>query len=392
MVRRAAFNILNKVIIDGESLKTQDFDRGLQPADKAFLKSLVYTIFRHINRLDFIIGKLVKKRPSKELRNALYIGICQILYLNVPLHAAIYETVEMVKRTKYKNYSGFINGVLRNYSRSPVSAENILNFSSYFTDLLKNDYSEKELSLISLYLEKEASIDLTVKNDPGFWEKELNATVNSGNNIRLKENAPISSLKGYDDGNWWVQSYSAYLPVTMFSDIKGKNIADFCAAPGGKTLQMLSLGARITAFDISAKRLNILTENLNRIHYTAQTINANPCEYQFKEPFDAILVDAPCSGSGTLRKNPDVTLKKIDLCDLQKKQKALLTTAIKNVKPRGEIVYSTCSLLRCEGETMIKNALSEFKEFSLIKEKRTFPDDTFGEGFYMALIKRDKPK
>ena len=155
-------------------------------------------------------------------------------------------------------------------------------------------------------------------------------------------------------------------------------------------MQMLSLGAKITAFDISSKRLNILKENLNRLHFKAEIINADPCKYQFKKPFDAILVDAPCSGSGTLRKNPDVTLKKIDLDDLQKKQKNLLTTAMKNVNTGGEIVYSTCSLLHCEGKTMIKNILSEFKGFSLIKEKQVLPDNIFGEGFYMALIKRDR--
>ena len=390
MVRKTAFNILNRVIINGESLKTQDFDLGMSTINKAFLKSLVYTVFRHINQLDFIIDKLVKKRPSKELRNVLYLGICQILYLDIPTHAAIYETVEMIKKTKYKNYSSFINGVLRNYSRSEISIKNIRNFPDCFTNLLKNDYSEKDLSFLSTCLEKESSVDITVKNNPDFWAKELNASVNSGNNIRLNENALIPSLKGYSDGEWWVQSYAAYLPVTLFSDLKGKNVADFCAAPGGKTSQMLSIGAKVTSFDISAKRLNILSENLKRLHFKARIINEAPYEHKFKEPFDAVLVDAPCSGTGTLRKNPDVILKKIDLDDLQKKQENLLETAMKNIKKSGEIVYSTCSLLSCEGERLIRNALSEFKDFSLIKEKQLLPDDTFGEGFYMALIKREE--
>lgn len=388
MVRKIAFEILKNVIIKGETLKVQNFDHNLEINDRAFLKLLVYSVFRRINKLDNIIRKFVKKSPDKETKIVLYLGISQILFLNVPLHAAIFETVEMVKKSKIRAKAGFINGVLRSLSND-MEIPKVSNFPDGFYRLLKNEYNVKTIEKMSNYMEIEPALDISVKNDVEFFANELNAKIMGGNNIRLNEPTLIPLLKGYDAGKWWVQSFASSLPVGLFSDLKGKIVADFCAAPGGKTSQMLAIGAKVDAFDISKKRLETLKQNIQRLNFEVNVINADPTTFVFDKKYDAILLDAPCSGTGTFRKNPDVVLKTIDFEKINEIQSKLLETALLNVKINGEVVFSTCSLIRKEGELLVRGVLNNFKNCSLMKENRVLPDDIYGEGFYMALIKRN---
>ncbi|OPZ79229.1 MAG: Ribosomal RNA small subunit methyltransferase B [Alphaproteobacteria bacterium ADurb.Bin438] len=390
MVRDLAWKILINVLNKKETLKVQNFDNNLSDNDKAFLKLLVYSTIRHINKLEFVLSKFVKKRPDKDIKALLLLGITQILFIDVPAHACLFETVEVIKKSKFKNNASFVNGVLRNVLRNKEIPD-ISNFPSSFEKVLSKDYNKDEISLLSKELEQEPSLDISVKSDVSNWASELDGEIIENNTIRLNNPRQIFNLNGYDNGDWWVQSFAASLPVFMFSDLKNKKVADFCAAPGGKTAQILNMGGKVQAFDISNKRIKTLKENIERLKFKdIKIINANPCEFEFNEKFDAILVDAPCSGTGTLRKNPDVVLKNIDFKNLEKIQFKLLETALLNVNINGEVVYSTCSLMKKEGELLVKQVLNNFKDFSLVKEKRVFPDNKYQEGFYMALLKRIK--
>jgi 16S rRNA (cytosine967-C5)-methyltransferase len=207
----------------------------------------------------------------------------------------------------------------------------------------------------------EASLDISAKSDAAAWSERLGGTVVAGNSIRLEQSARIEELDGFEEGEWWVQDAAAALPARLLGDIAGRRVADLCAAPGGKTAQLASLGARVTAVDISGNRLGVLKDNLDRLKLGAEVVESDALAFAPDERFDAVLLDAPCSATGTIRRHPDIPHLKAqtDVARLAKLQERLLEKSLGLAKPGGTILYCTCSLQREEGEAQIEKLMAK---------------------------------
>ena len=205
----------------------------------------------------------------------------------------------------------------------------------------------------------EAPLDLTVKSDPQHWAELMEGRVLPSGSVRFQPKGRIEALPGYDAGEWWVQDVAAALPARLLGDIAGLRVADLCAAPGGKTAQLVQAGASVVAVDSSIHRLELLKQNLSRLGLEASVVASDAAQWQPDERFDAVLLDAPCSSTGTIRRHPDIpylkTAKDIEI--LAGLQARLLDRAASLLRPGGRLVYSTCSLEPEEGEAQIASLL-----------------------------------
>jgi 16S rRNA (cytosine967-C5)-methyltransferase len=214
---------------------------------------------------------------------------------------------------------------------------------------------------MALALAHEPSLDLTVKSDAAQWASRLHGEVLSTGSVRTVLHGAVTMLPGFSEGQWWVQDAAAALPVRLFGDIKGKSIADLCAAPGGKTAQLAQSGAHVTALDRSPARVARLRENLTRLSLQAETVVADAVEWAGPpEGFDGILIDAPCTSTGTIRRHPDVAWlrQESDIAAMTVLQQRLLKKSVSLLKPGGTLVYCTCSLEPEEGEHAIAALLA----------------------------------
>jgi 16S rRNA (cytosine967-C5)-methyltransferase len=295
----------------------------------------------------------------------LLIGAAQILFLDVPDHAAVDLSVRLVQADRRAaKYPGLINAVLRRITREGPELLKTLDAASLDTPpwLLarwRQTYGDETARDIAIAHGHEPPLDLTVKSDAESWAARLRGRVLPTGSIRTATQGLISLLPGFTDGVWWVQDAAAALPARLFGEIAGKSVADLCAAPGGKTAQLAQAGALVTAVDRSASRLARVRENLARLGLTAETVVADATEWQ-AGPFDAVLIDAPCSSTGTIRRHPDVGWLKneLDLAQLTGLQRRLLDHAVSLTRPGGRIVYCTCSLEPEEGEQQIEALLA----------------------------------
>jgi len=227
----------------------------------------------------------------------------------------------------------------------------------WFSDRLKAAYGADKTKQILAAHRVEAPVDFTVKADPELWAEKLGGIVLPTGTIRVEKlSASVTELPGFGEGAWWVQDAAASFPARLFGDVKGLRIADLCAAPGGKTAQLILAGAKVTAVDTSKNRLARLTHNLERLGLSADIVQADLLKYQPAELFDAVLLDAPCSSTGTVRRHPDVPWTKTmaDVEKLADLQARLLARAVTLVKPGGRIVFSNCSLDPIEGEDLYR--------------------------------------
>jgi 16S rRNA (cytosine967-C5)-methyltransferase len=206
-----------------------------------------------------------------------------------------------------------------------------------------------------------APLDLTVKDNPEAVAETVGGVVLPTGSVRVANAGQVSTLPGYADGAWWVQDAAAAIPVKLLGDVKGQNILDLCAAPGGKTMQLAALGAHVTAVDVSEKRMARVAENLTRVGLTAEVIVSDAFALD-EGGYDAILLDAPCSATGTIRRHPDLPYAKdgSEFAALIDQQEALIDHALALLKPGGRLVYCTCSLLPDEGEVQVEDALARF--------------------------------
>ncbi|CUX40085.1 putative Ribosomal RNA small subunit methyltransferase B (rRNA (cytosine-C(5)-)-methyltransferase) (16S rRNA m5C967 methyltransferase)(rsmB) (fragment) [Agrobacterium genomosp. 13 str. CFBP 6927] len=279
----------------------------------------------------------------------------------------------------------------------------------WFYARLVSAYGDETAKRISEAQLTPSSIDLTVKADPALWAEKLGGTLLPNGSVRLGEfDGQIPSLQGFAEGAWWVQDLAASMPVRLMGDISGKRVADLCAAPGGKTAQLALAGAKVTALDQSGNRLRRLRENLDRLGLHAETVEINMMKYQPEQPFDAVLLDAPCSSTGTLRKHPDVcwTKDENDIAKLAVLQGQMLRHALTMIDSGGIVVFSNCSLDPSEGEMMIAQVLAEnpgIERIAVRKEDwpameaaitaegdlRTTPDMFGGvDGFFSSVLRK----
>jgi len=356
---------------------------GLDPRDEALARAIAIVTFRRLGTLRHAIRtRLDRGLPKeRELLALLLVGGAQILFLDVPDHAAVDTAVELARGDpRLRHASGLVNALLRRLSREK---EAILGDEDPWRDTpdwLKARwiaaYGEAEAQAIAEAHRSSASVDLTLREDPAVWAERVGGLLLPTGSVRLRERTAIRDLPGFAEGAWWVQDAAAALPARLLAAQPGEAVADLCAAPGGKTAQLAAAGASVLAVDRSAKRLKRLEENLARLRLTAAT-RAIDAEKLDEPPFDAILLDAPCSATGTIRRHPDVAWTKgeEDVRKLAGLQTRLLDKAAGLLKPGGRLVFCTCSLEAEEGERQAASFLDRHPDFS---RRPVMPDEVGG--------------
>lgn len=369
--RKAAAKLLAAIIDAHTSLDgLTDHDHGhpqfraLDMRDRALVRAILVTALRYRRTIgNLISARLERPLPANAtaLSHILHVAAAQILFLDIPDSAAVDLAVTHAKADpRTARFSGLVNGVLRAIARSketelPAMLARTQDAPDWFCDRLAETYGAEAARKILEAHRLEAPVDFTVKSDPEGWAEKFGGFVLPTGSVRVARlPADVPDLPGFAEGTWWVQDAAAALPARLFGDVAGLHVADLCAAPGGKTAQLLAAGARVTAIDSSKNRLARLEQNLARLGYSAKTVQADILRFEPDELFDAVLLDAPCSSTGTVRRHPDVPWTKTpeDIAKLADLQNRLLARAVSLVKPGGRIVFSNCSLDPLEGEDM----------------------------------------
>ncbi|MCX7359523.1 MAG: methyltransferase domain-containing protein [Alphaproteobacteria bacterium] len=367
--RRAATDLLVAVMDRGRALEdalneTPSFN-ALEGRDRAFARALVTAGLRRLGGVDAVLSEfLARPLPdnAEHARALLHLGAAQLLVLGTPAHAAVGETVETANHMREaRGFAKLMNAVLRKVASN---GQEILNGLPPGADLPPWLYTRWRASYgevapqIAEALLSEPPLDVTVKADAAGWAEKLFATVTPTGSLRLAQHAPVDTLPGFNEGAWWVQDAAAALPAKLLGDVRGKRVLDLCAAPGGKSLQLAAAGAHVTAVDKSEARLKRLRENLARTKLEAEVICADALKFS-AEPFDAILLDAPCTSTGTLRRHPDVAWlrRPTDVKALADLQAQLIEATAKLLKPGAPLIYAVCSLEPEEGPGVVAAAL-----------------------------------
>jgi 16S rRNA (cytosine967-C5)-methyltransferase len=397
--RRIAADILDGVLRRHRPLDEQLEGKGahrdfaaLPERDRALVRALAATVLRRLGTLRHLLSHLLDRglpADAPRVETALLLGAAQILWLEVPDHAAVDLAVRLVHADrKAARYAGLTNAVLRRVVRE--GAQYLADIDSATLDtpdwLLARwvtSYGAETAQAIALANGREGALDLTVKRDPEHWASVLSGRVLPTGSVRAVVHGPVPQLPGFDDGAWWVQDAAAALPVKLLGDVSGRSVADLCAAPGGKTAQLAAAGANVTAVDRSPARLERLRQNLARLALAAETVTADVEQWQ-GGPFDAVLLDASCSSTGTIRRHPDIPWLKreVDIATLASLQRRLIAKAAELVKPGGILVYCTCSLEPEEGVEIVGSLLADNPTLSRVPISA---DELYGHGELLTM-------
>ena len=396
-------------------------DIRLDPRDPALTRSIATVALRRLGTIRKALAqKLDKGMPKRSgmLEWTLIAGAAQILFLDAPDHAAVDLAVRAARADAASApFAGLVNAVLRGVARD---REMILSVSDPLDDdtppwlaaRWRETFGESTAQAIAAAHRCEPTLDISVKSDPEVWAERLGGIVLPTGSVRLDTHKPVAELEGYAEGEWWVQDAAAALPARLIEAHAGTRVVDLCAAPGGKSAELAAAGATVTTIDRSAERLKVLAQNFERLRLHSEIVVADALAFE-APPFDAALIDAPCSATGTIRRHPDVawTKRASDLALLVKLQAKLLDKAITLTKPGGVIVYCTCSLEPEEGEAQVASVLRRNPDvrrspigpheigglaqcLTLAGELRTLPCHLWGgdprrsglDGFYAARL------
>jgi len=366
-------NITQKNINTDQSFDfylSKDKYKSLPKEDLAFSKNIIMTTLRYWGFIEKILEKYLSKsieEHSPRIHIILLISITQIIVISSPSYAVVNIAINLTKRDR-KSYKlqGLVNAVLRKISRE-IENINLKEFDAIILlpDWLRSrwnvQYKPNEILSSAQSLLTPPPLDISVKYPESKLASEINGiTLNTGT-IRLFDYGFIPDIKYYSDGIWWVQDVSASFPVKLIeNEIKGMNFVDFCAAPGGKTANLIQAGATVTAIDSSKERIKVLQQNLKRLKYKAEIIHADASVWAPEKNYDGVLIDAPCSSTGVIRRNPDILRRKdFNLDYFVSIQEKLLNNGLNVLKKGGILIYCTCSMEREEGEDQIKKILSE---------------------------------
>lgn len=394
--RIAASILLTRVIDDQRSLDgLLDTRHGpvqfrqLPVDDKALARAIVTAALRHRGEIEYCLGRLLSRKLPKGARHLLHTLHCaaaQILFLDVPDSAAVDLAVTALSDEKRSTrFASLANAVLRRLSREKTSllagkseqeiAE--LNVAPWLARRMRKDWGRKQSAAIAYQHMLAPMIDVTVRKDPENWAECLGGRLLFGHSVRVDRKGNVDSWPGYEDGGWWVQDAAASLPVHLFGDVNGKTALDLCAAPGGKTAQLAAAGALVTALDSSAPRLHRLQNNMHRLHLDVRCVEADMMDWEAKEQFDLVLLDAPCSSTGTIRRHPDVQWTKTaqSIEQLALLQQEMMIRAVEYVKPGGTLIYSNCSLDRAEGEDVVARLNQQDWPLEIAQ---VLPEEVFG--------------
>jgi 16S rRNA (cytosine967-C5)-methyltransferase len=348
----------------------------IEARDRSFGHAIAAETLRHKGEAEAILRKFLSKplpRSSGPAQLILILGVVQLVFMKVLAHAAIDVSVSQAQDdSQARHFAKLINAVLRKIA---AAGDDVvagldaaqLNTPSWLMKSWVKAYGEKVARRIAESHLHEAALDLTVKADPQHWAQELDGELLPTGTVRLRNVAAVDQLPGYAEGDWWVQDAAAALPVLLLGEVRGKRLLDLCAAPGGKTAQMAARGGEVTAVDISAARLRVVADNLARLKLKAKLLEADAAALPVDQGYDGVLLDAPCSATGTIRRHPDLPYlkNKQQVQELALLQSTLLDRAALQVKPKGLLVYSTCSLQPEEGEQQVTSFLERNPEFSV---------------------------
>ena len=361
--RAAALRVFSAVVNQGRPLDDAlDGDAGLaalSARDRNFARRLVATTLRRLNQIDALIDHCLERplpQNVRPVRDLLRIGTGQLLFAGTPPHAAIDTTVRLAAKSGHGPHKNLINAVLRRLGREGqglVDGQDAarLNTPGWLWRSWRDAYGEDTCRRIAEAHLGEAPLDIAVTGDAVGWAERLGAEILPGGVLRRWAGGAIAELPGYTDGEWWVQDAAAQMVSGLLGDVSGKRVIDLCAAPGGKTAALASRGARVIAVDRSERRLARLSANLKRLGLSAEVVAGDAAEWRPAEAGDAVLLDAPCSATGTIRRHPDIPHLKSasDVENLAAVQTRLLDAAVDMVEPGGRIIFCTCSLQPEEG-------------------------------------------
>ncbi len=341
---------------------------GLDRRDRAFVRHLVSTTIRRLGQIDALVDHCLSRplpRKTRMVRQVLRLGACQLVFLETPPHAAVDTAVALALERGHGPHKALVNAVLRRLSREgrrllrDQDAAR-LNTPEWLWKSWSEAYGEDQCRAIAEAHLGEPPLDLTPREDAAAWAERLQGTLLPTGTVRCVAAGAVDRLPGFAAGAWWVQDAAAALPARLLGNVAGRQVIDLCAAPGGKTAQLALAGARVTAVDRSEKRLERLAANLGRLRLEAETVVADATAWRPAEPAHAVLVDVPCTATGTIRRHPDIArLKAADeVAKLAALQARLLAAALRMVRPGGTIVYSTCSLQPEEGPAIVEALLA----------------------------------
>ena len=385
--RYVAAHGVRDVLVNGTpldiALSSQALFVQLDRRDRAFARIIAATVFRRLGQIDKVLAPFIKKTPTDYALAVLRTGAAQILFLETPPHAAVNGSVALLRRSKKTAHiAGMANAVLRRVTEQGADllakTDPRDNIPTWIRDEWTQSYGAEAVAKMADMLVNEPPLDITPKPQQGISYELPEGRELPGGTIRLERAGDIRALAGYEQGNWWIQDIAAALPVRLLAQnmggdaeggLGGKTILDMCAAPGGKTLQLAAYGAEVTALDKSADRLERVQENLDRTGLSAQLVAGDGARWRSPdgEKFDAVVLDAPCTATGTFRRRPDVLQSKTpeDVVSLARIQEKLLLAAARYIKPGGSLVYCTCSLQKREGEEQISKFLQNRTDFRL---------------------------
>jgi 16S rRNA (cytosine967-C5)-methyltransferase len=369
--RQVALDLIGAVLRRKRPLDDAIEDHPSMPElsvrDRAFARLLVATVLRRLGQIDALIRDCLNTPlPPRAsiVHDVLRIGIAQLLFLRTPPHAAVATSVDLAHGRGFLSHKGLVNAVLRRLSvegADRVERQDAarLNTPDWLWHSWTAAYGETRARAIATAHLKEAPLDLTLRTDDASWLERLQATKLPTGSLRRPAGGSIMALPGYTEGAWWIQDAAASLPVRLLDGLADREVLDLCAAPGGKTAQLANAGARVTAIDRSTRRLERLVSNLARLSLPVAAVAADALTWRPDQPADAVLLDAPCTATGAIRRHPDVPHLKNpeDVARLSVVQENLLRAAVDMLKPGGVLVYCTCSLEPEEGPLRVQSLL-----------------------------------
>jgi 16S rRNA (cytosine967-C5)-methyltransferase len=362
--RRAALQMLDAVMRRGETLEQVEH-RALRnvrkPADKALARALASESLRWLTDLDALIDSATKKRLPDDAkpRAVLRLMLAGWLRLETPPHAVIATGLPLLSGGPRR----LAHGVFSTLAKREVTLPDAPTMPERVAERLTASWGEARAAKIARGLGRPPDLDLRIKDvsATAHWQAKLGGVTLMPGHVRIPRGTPVEKLEGYKDGAWWVQDLAAQLPASLLGDGESKHALDLCAAPGGKTMQLAAQGWKVTALDSSKRRLALLKANLQRTGLKASPVRADALTWEPKHQFDAILLDAPCTATGTCRRHPDVLhrIGERQIAEMAELQAALIERALGWLKPDGVLVYAVCSLEAEEGEGQVKQVALE---------------------------------
>ncbi|MGI9392082.1 MAG: RsmB/NOP family class I SAM-dependent RNA methyltransferase, partial [Parvibaculales bacterium] len=373
----------------------------------AFALAMVLSALRRKTQIETLLTRHMKKPLHKKGRlghSFLLIGATQLLFMEVDPHAALSATIDGVKmHPKSRFYQKLVNAVLRKLTKEVADKVSIENTPPFLMKNWVTAYGKEKSRKIALTHLEEPPLDITLKtpSEAEEWAERLNGTILPNGSIRIKKAGAIEKLAGFEQGAWCVQEAAASFPISIMGADKGARVLDLCAAPGGKTAQLAAKGAEVTAVENTPARLQRMEQNLTRLKLTAELVEGDILQWEPPAQYPFILLDAPCSASGTMRRHPDIAWHKHNMEYLTRQQDKMLTRAADWLEPGGIMVYCTCSLDKREGEERVEHFLTTHPSFETQpinfldwqgKYLRSLPSDWSAlgglDGFFIAKLAR----